>query len=40
MSDETLLVVSKILGNTVKTLEKVLYVMYGYRHFDQLDDEE
>ena len=38
-SEEALQLVSKINGYTLETMESVLYAVYGYRSFDQLEDE-
>lgn len=39
-SEETLRVVVAINGNTVETLNDVLYVVTGYRNWDQFYDGE
>ena len=38
-SEEALQLVSKINGYTLETMESVLYAVYGYHSFDQLEDE-
>ena len=38
VSEETLKIVSDILGYKLETMESVLYAAFGYRSFDQLDD--
>jgi hypothetical protein len=40
-TEETLVVVTSINGHSLNTLESVLFVVTGYRSFDQLlgDDE-
>lgn len=40
VSEETLRVVTDINGYTEETLLDVLYVVTGYRNFDQLDEAE
>lgn len=40
VSEETLQIITAINGYTLETLEDVLYAAYGYRSFDQLEDEE
>ena len=39
VSAESLNLVSNINGFSVSTFEDVLFAMFGYRHFDQLDDD-
>lgn len=38
-SEEALQLVSKINGYSLETMESVLYAVYGYHSFDQLEDE-
>lgn len=40
VSEETLQVVTDINGYNLNTMEDVLYAKFGYRSFDQLDEEE
>ena len=40
VSEEALKIVTSINGYSVDTLEDVLYVVSGYRFFEQLEDED
>lgn len=40
VSEETLQIVTDINGYSEDTLEDILYVVSGYRSFDQLEEEE
>lgn len=39
VSEETLRIITAINGYSMNTLEDVLYVVTGYRTFEQLDEE-
>ena len=39
VSEETLDIITSINGYNLQTLEDVLYVKFGYRSFEQLEDE-
>ena len=40
ISEETLKIITSINGYNMETMEDVLYAAFGYRSFDQLEDEE
>lgn len=40
VSEETLRIITAINGYNMETMEDVLYVVTGYRTFDQLEEEE
>ena len=39
-SEETLRIVTSINGNTVETLNDILYVVTGYRSWEQYEEEQ
>lgn len=39
VSEETLDIITSINGYNLQTLEDVLYAKFGYRSFEQLEDE-
>lgn len=39
VSEETLQVVTSINGYSEETMEKILYAVFGYNSFDQLEGE-
>ena len=40
ISEETLQIVTSINGYKLETLQDILFAAFGYRNFDQIEDED